>query len=196
MGGYGSTRWGTYTKKYTVEDCRELSVFDLCREGVIGPNACTRGAWAWWNSRTGERTASICYAVKSVERGYLLLTLSYTFTGEAEPVNMGILIEPTRPHFGGVRYWFRCPLIVSGNRCLRRVGKLFLPPRGRYFGCRRCYGLAYRSSQDSRKVDPLARLLTRANGWDFEETKRIMNRIGRGSGSRGLARIRRASLRR
>ncbi len=65
----------------------------------------------------------------------------------------------THPHYGGRRWWWICPLVVDGVYCRRRVGKLYLPPGGQYFGCRHCYQLAYTSSQDSRKPDHLARLL-------------------------------------
>ncbi len=37
--------------------------------------------------------------------------------------------------------------------CERRVGKLWLPPGAIYFGCRHCYGLTYRSCQESHKRD-------------------------------------------
>lgn len=69
----------------------------------------------------------------------------------------GQLIEPylvrwvtTRPHFGGVRYWWRCPA------CNRRCATLY---GGRYFLCRTCHRLAYASSQSrSRYVTVDARL--------------------------------------
>ena len=54
--------------------------------------------------------------------------------------------------------WFVCPLVGCG----RRVGKLYLPPGGRYYGCRHCYRLTYESAQEhdprvSRLAnDPLA----------------------------------------
>jgi len=31
------------------------------------------------------------------------------------------------------------------------VGKLYLPPGGKYFGCRHCYNLTYKSCQESDK---------------------------------------------
>jgi hypothetical protein len=38
------------------------------------------------------------------------------------------------------------------------MGKLYLPPGGRYFGCRHCYGLTYRSCQEhDKRVDALRR---------------------------------------
>jgi hypothetical protein len=35
--------------------------------------------------------------------------------------------------------------------CGRRVGKLYLPPGGRYYGCRQCHDLTYTSCQQSDK---------------------------------------------
>jgi hypothetical protein len=49
-------------------------------------------------------------------------------------------------------------LVVSGSPCYRRVGKLYLPPGGRYFGCRHCYDLTYTSCQEhDKRVDALRR---------------------------------------
>ena len=41
---------------------------------------------------------------------------------------------------------FRCPFLVNGSPCGRRVLRLYLAPSGVYFGCRTCNGLAYQSS--------------------------------------------------
>jgi len=35
------------------------------------------------------------------------------------------------PHFGGVRWYFLCPLVHEGRPCLHRGEKLYLPPGGR-----------------------------------------------------------------
>ena len=52
--------------------------------------------------------------------------------------------------------FFVCPLVVRGSPCERRVGKLYLPPGGRYFGCRLCYDLTYESDQThDKRVDAL-----------------------------------------
>jgi hypothetical protein len=65
-------------------------------------------------------------------------------------------LTTTRPRFGGLRWWFVCPLVVNGRPCQRRVGKLYLPPRGRYYGCRHCYDLTYTSCQQhDKRVDAL-----------------------------------------
>jgi hypothetical protein len=62
-------------------------------------------------------------------------------------VNYRVDLTATRPRFGGLCWWFVCPLVVGGLGCDRRVGKLYLPPGGRYYGCRHCYGLTYTSCQ-------------------------------------------------
>jgi hypothetical protein len=69
-----------------------------------------------------------------------------------------VRIATTRPRFGGLRWWFICPLIVNGRRCNRRVGKLYLPPAARYFGCRHCHDLTYTSCQEhDKRIDALRR---------------------------------------
>jgi len=59
--------------------------------------------------------------------------------------------------YGGTRPYFRCPGVVNGRQCQRRVAKLFAG--GRYFLCRHCYSLAYASQSEDRHD----RLLRRAN---------------------------------
>jgi len=68
------------------------------------------------------------------------IALSWTSpSGSAERGRFDLV--RTRPHFGGVRWWFRC-------RCGLRVGRLYLPPSGGpTFACRTCHALTYRSSQ-------------------------------------------------
>jgi len=47
-----------------------------------------------------------------------------------------IAITTTRPNYGGVRYWFRCPY------CRRRCGIMYIHPFG-HVGCRICLNLTY-----------------------------------------------------
>ena len=72
------------------------------------------------------------------------------YTGEKTKMEYKVDITDTPCHLGGVRYWFICPL----RNCGRRVGKLYLPLGGKYFACRHCYDLTYRSCQEhSKKLD-------------------------------------------
>ncbi|MFN0305381.1 MAG: hypothetical protein ACKVQU_34095 [Burkholderiales bacterium] len=63
-----------------------------------------------------------------------------------------IPFERTACHVRGYRHWFRCPL----RRCGRRVAKLYLVEK--YFTCRNCSALSYRSQQQ----DATERALHRA----------------------------------
>jgi len=56
-----------------------------------------------------------------------------------------------------MRWWFICPLIVNGRPCRRRVAKLY--GNGRYFGCRTCKGLVYRSSQEAHQGERVENML-------------------------------------
>jgi hypothetical protein len=60
-------------------------------------------------------------------------------------------LRATRRHCGGVRWRGRCPLVVNGVGCGRRVAKLNRPPGARYFGCRHCRQLTYRGAQEHDK---------------------------------------------
>jgi len=45
----------------------------------------------------------------------------------------------SKTHFGGERYWFKCPL------CNKRSGVLYIHPINKRIGCRDCLRLDYRS---------------------------------------------------
>jgi len=161
MGGYGSTRWAWHTKKNTVEDCRMLSVFELKREGVLEMGIREFGSWIWSNVFTGKRSASISFELNTLD-GHSYFRVFYTITswdGEKQDFDYQIRLQTTQCNFGGYRWWFTCPLSVNGRYCGRRVGKLYLPPSGRYYGCRHCYNLTYKSSQESdKRVNALKKL--------------------------------------
>jgi len=78
-------------------------------------------------------------------------------------------------NFGGKRWWFHCPLIKDGQICNRRVGRLYLPSGGHYFGCRHCYDLTYPSCQNSHKYDGMYALLARNMGTTPEMVKRVLS---------------------
>lgn len=64
---------------------------------------------------------------------------SALLTAEIEMDNRIIELTPSRTAFGGVRYWFKCPI----NSC--RAGALFVNPITHEIGCRQCLNLEYRS---------------------------------------------------
>jgi hypothetical protein len=105
--------------------------------------------------------------------------LAYTFTNSQVSVDYSVPLATTRPRFGGLRWWFVCPLQVGDAPCGRRVGKLYLPPAGPYFGCRHCHDLTYTSCRESHKFDRLHRHIAATLGWDEGAVKRVASRIGK-----------------
>ena len=163
MGGCGSGRWYRWETKTLVTSCRSLDVRRLHREGLLQPD--TFCGWAWLNS-AGEQEA---YIGVQVAGDGVKLTYRYRFGGgEWQDVREPVDLSWTPCNYGGRRPWFRCPGVVSGISCSRRVLKLYLA--GQYFLCRHCYALAY----PSQRVLVADRPMTRAQD--------IRMRLG-GSGS-------------
>ena len=50
-----------------------------------------------------------------------------------------IYTTKSKTGFGGVRYWFLCPM------CRVRIGKIYLHPISQKVGCRKCLDLEYKS---------------------------------------------------
>jgi hypothetical protein len=160
MGGTGSGchyyHWWRPSKKTVVEDCRSLDTNRWMREGILKAGVHLTGGWSWFrDTQLTERTSSIGYEVNTLDDPPWL-RLHYTFTERQEHVDYRVELEATQPHFGGLRWWFLCPLSVNRRPCGRRVAKLYLS--GRYFGCRHCHDLTYTSCQQhDKRVDALRR---------------------------------------
>ena len=109
--------------------------------------------------------ASASYWLKNID-GQLFLWFDYTITewasGEKKDMNYPVRLTTTKCNFGGIRYWFICPLVVNGRSCNRRVGALYLPPNGEYFGCRHCYDLTYKCQKEHDKSADACRKLSNA----------------------------------
>lgn len=146
MGGYGSGRWGWHSKATTVEECISLDANRWMREGILVDGIRRAGGWQW--TYGDGRKNSISYQVNT-DADPLWVRLMYKTGGNEIDYKLGLQTTPCT--FGGVRWWFTCPLVVGGRCCGRRVGKVYLPAGQKYFGCRHCYGLSYRSSQESDK---------------------------------------------
>ncbi|MEQ8652422.1 MAG: hypothetical protein RIC87_08160 [Kiloniellales bacterium] len=163
MGGIGSGRRAGFGCM-TVEDCRALDVSRLHREGCLQPG--WQGLWQW--TRDGEVVASI--QLKAGTEG-LSLAYSWRIGDDAwQPVRETVPIERLPCRFGGSRPYFRCPGLVDGNACDRRVVKLYAA--GRYHLCRHCYRLTYGSQREDRldraqrQADRLRRRLGGEAGFD------------------------------
>lgn len=163
MGGRGSGRPFWISRKTTVERCLYLSVAEF--KGCI--NLSVSGDISWVNQQTGEQLSSIYYRLLPETDSEPMLILSYkSDSGEVhEPVSF----QKTYPYFGGVRWWFTCPV------CKRRVGKLYLPVKARLFGCRRCHNLTYKSCQESKKKNLLYILIADSIGITPDSVKTILD---------------------
>jgi hypothetical protein len=160
MGGYGSGNWWRWQgKKDTVEESVALGMKDLRKRLFAG--AAGTLTWTW----TSGNKSSIGFYVTGSD-DWPTVHLHYRWH-DMEDVNIPVRLEATPTQFGGRRWWFICPLIVRGNRCNRRAGKLHLPPGAKYFGCRKCHDLTYRSCQEAHQTERVfARL-----GFDAEVAK-------------------------
>ena len=136
-------------RKTTVEECLTIDVrtfrkmkppFSKTRRGILHFGAGHAGVSTIGFSLHGEHRRPF-------------VTLRYEI--DKEPIQMPISLVTTNTRFGGLRWWLKCPLAINGRPCQRRAGKLYLPPGGRYFGCRECHGLAYRSSQEAHQEERL-----------------------------------------
>jgi hypothetical protein len=184
MGGPGSGNhyhWWRSGKKAVVEDCLVLDASRWMREGILRSGVYLAGSWKW-QYRSGKE-CSIGYEVRTMDPAQPTVQLSYSrpsrMTGQRESADYPVRLTTTRPRFGGLRWWFVCPLVVNDRHCSRRVGKLYLPPGSRYFGCRHCHDLTYTSCQESHKYDSVFRYLARDTGYDFATIKWAMNRMGK-----------------
>jgi hypothetical protein len=155
MGGPGSGNWDRWNKKLTVNNGLTLDINQMVRDGLfLHGQAKVMGSIKWTNTRTEEQTGAMGFIIEPRENDGFIFRVSYTITrreGDKQDFDYPLELQTTRPHYGGRRWWFTCPLVVNGLPCYRRVSKLYLPPGAKYLGCRHCYDLTYRSCQESDK---------------------------------------------
>ncbi len=141
-----------FDKKDTVEDCKSVSMSFLRKHGYFDEPCCMSGGISWKNS-CGEETSSIGIVVSTLD-GDNYVRFRYTSTkrdtGEKTEYDYKVQLTTTPCNFGGVRYWFICPLSKNGVYCGRRVAKIYSGSGANYYGCRHCYNLAYESRNETR----------------------------------------------
>jgi hypothetical protein len=107
---------------------------------------------------TGEVTATIGYEASLVDPTNAWLRLHYTSTTRATGAKVDrdyrVRLETTQPNYGGLRWWFLCP--ITGRRAL----VLYLPGSGgSVFASRQAWGLAYQSQRQSAEDRAVERSL-------------------------------------
>ena len=148
MGGVGSGRWIRWERRVAVEDVRSVDVRQWHRAGLLREGL---GFLQSWSGRYPKQSATVAV---HVERDHV--TLRYSWSDEYED-SQSVQLDWTSCNYGGQRPWFLCPGAQDGIACGRRVVLLYAA--GRYFLCRHCYRLPYRSTLETEED----RLLRRAN---------------------------------
>jgi len=134
-------RW-YYNRKATVEESCELTIFQLKKWGVLKADY-TSTVVTWAMRNTGRET-HVALEVNMTGEPYARFTYPVIDReGNCTPYDSEASLITTPCNFGGVRYWFVCPV------CGRRVGGLYLAPGDRYFMCRHCNNLSYHSRNES-----------------------------------------------
>lgn len=148
-----------WSDRRMVEECKSIGTPWLNRHGYF---CGFKTGGIEWNNAFGEVISSIGIQV-SVDEEYqegkyvrFFYTQTSGFTGEKTELDYKVQLVTTPCNFGGVRYWFICPLVVGGKPCRRRVAKIYLPPGRKYFGCRYCHSLTYQCQKEhSKRLDAI-----------------------------------------
>jgi len=130
-----------------AEGSNRLSVFWLKKHGYLSQNGGWRYGSIKWTYGSGSES-SIGFSVFTKvpdEADHIQLQYTHTNnqTGEKENMDYRVLLASTPCRYGGIRYWFICPLTKNGRYCGRRVGVIY--SIGKWFGCRYCGNIAYQS---------------------------------------------------
>ena len=147
MGGRGSGTWLRPKRKATVESCLSISISEFTPTIYQSMS----GELKWNNVFSGKEIASISFLLLPESKSEPMLILTYEHGSHA--VHEPISFQDTKPHLGGVRWWFTCPM------CGERVGKMYLPRKGGLFACRKCHSLTYKSSQLAKNLTSRTRSL-------------------------------------
>ena len=159
MIGVGSGNWHRFDKKITTDETYGVDVRRLHRDGLLSSGGSFSSRW----SRAGRETGSIGGSVEGAQRPERAI-LRYRHRsgpdGEWQDVRQVVPLAWTACNFGGERPWFQCPRAGCG----RRVAVLYAPRR--YFLCRHCYDLSYKSQRDN------------AMYWALHKAQGIRERLG------------------
>ncbi|MFH1353826.1 MAG: hypothetical protein ABIH36_00905 [bacterium] len=134
--------------KAIAEQSNSLNIFWLKKQGYFLKGGSMRGGTVTWSYGMSDSKSSIgIWVVVGMkdEPNYIKLNYTHTdhWTGEKSEMDYRIGLATTPCNYGGMRYWFICPLTKGGRHCGRRVGVIY--SIGKWFGCRHCGEIAYNS---------------------------------------------------
>ena len=131
-----------------AESSNRLSIFWLKKHGYLPQGDSFSMGGISWSYGMSEKKNSIGFSIKAGLSAYIRLQYTHTsnWTGEKESMDYEVRLTPTACNYGGVRYWFLCPLSRGGMACGRRVGVLY--GIGKWFGCRYCGDVCYAAQNE------------------------------------------------
>ena len=137
----------SWSSRSTTEESKTLDIFWLKKNDYFCGFRSGTITWSRGDNVTGSIGIQVEVRSEPEPEGWVRLYYTSTShsTGETTSLDYKVTLVTTRCNYGKYRWWFRCPLLGCGNR----VGKLYLPPGAKYFGCRRCYHLTYESCRES-----------------------------------------------
>lgn len=158
MGGHGSSRWGDYKRKVRVEDCITLSNHVFSYHALGDLLVCT-----WMKEDIEVASVSLLISEDLVVIRYTakLAEGSSTIIREFIPL-LRHLSHPHHPYFA-------CP------GCGRRCRHLHLPPGQSCFRCRLCHDRSYRTRQEHRKYQSLAKVMAESSPWSVKHWNTFLN---------------------
>jgi len=127
-----------YNKKATVEESCDLTVFQLKERGMLNAGH-TATVITWVMKNTGKESRITLEVNMTSEPCARFMYSISDGNGNSTPYDYEVSLVTTPCNFGGVRYWFACPV------CSRRVGGLYLVLGDAHFVCRGCNNLTYHS---------------------------------------------------
>ncbi len=140
MGGRGSGRSGRPSYESTASIALRTAIFARVglRFGLKGTADLT--------FRCDGELLPVKIRIDTMDRHFPFLELEHARrTANAEKERYRVRLETTPQHFGGVRWWFRCPRTGRRAVCLR------LPLGGHQFWSRHAYRLGYASQREDRR---------------------------------------------
>lgn len=159
----------SWSDRSTVEDSKVLDIFWLRQNDYFCGFRSGTIKWSRGDNVTG--TIGIQVEVRNDPEPGGSVRLYYTSTshgtGETTNLDYRVSLNTTWCNYGKYRWWFECPLYGCG----KRVGKLYLPPGAKYFGCRNCHRLTYESCRESHGW---AYRFAKSNGFTMGQMKRSL----------------------
>lgn len=130
--------------KTEADDLKRISIYWLNKNLYL--TGYKVGGIKWIYNNTEEQSVGIVVSIKDDDSS-LRIHYSLNKNGSETTYNYKIPIERTLCNFGGFRYWFICPWYKGGIYCGKRVANIYC--KSKYFSCRHCNELTYRSRKAS-----------------------------------------------